>query len=149
MKITENAPKLLAQTRDEVQIELQDDIKKTVDRQLGELKLDSLNEEAVTSKLARIYQETLDVASTAWEIRAKQTLDSIKKMAENYSELRAAYAALVERVREESLQYFADSSRNLSVLNQVADRIRAKAIRAFIRLAGCDTWRPAFCEDRS
>jgi hypothetical protein len=44
--------------------------------------------------------------------------------------LRAAYLGLIEQVRQDASEYFADSSRNLAVLNDVAAQIKAEAIEA-------------------
>jgi predicted GTPase len=134
LKIRENAPKLLARTREQVHVKLQDDIKQTIEMQLKGLTLNSLNEQVLTVKVARIYEHALNLPSAAWRTRAGESLDSIRTLFVKYADLRSTFAAIVQTVRQEALQYFIDSSRNLSVLNQVAGRIKAKAIEPSFEL---------------
>jgi len=128
VKTRENAPKLLTQTREEIHVKLKDDVRHGLDSQLSALVLNSLNEQVITSQLTKIYVQALDLPSDVWQARARETLDSLRKIFLSYSSLRTAYEGVVEQVRQDASQYFVDSSRNLSVLNGVASRIRAKAI---------------------
>ena len=95
---------------------------------MGTLVLNSLNDQVIATRLTKIYVQALDLPSGAWQARARETLESLRKIFLSYSGLRSAYAKVVEQVRQDASQYFVDSSRNLSVLNGVASRIKAKAI---------------------
>lgn len=128
MKTKENVPILLAQTRKKAHVVMQEDIKDTIETDLKELKLNSINEQALTTKLTGIYERALDLPSPAWDSRAKETLESIRELSVEYGKLRASYVSIVEKVREDASQYFADSSRNLSILTGIAARIKEKAI---------------------
>jgi hypothetical protein len=128
VKAKENAPKLLAQTREEIHAKLKDDVRLALETQLSALALNPLNEQVITSRLTKIYVLALDLPSGAWQTRARETLTLLRKISSTYSSLRIAYAGLAEQVRHDAAQYFADSSRNLSVLNDVAARIKAEAI---------------------
>jgi len=128
VKAKENAPKLLAQTREEIHAKLKEDVRLALETQLNALVLNPLNEQIIASRLAKIYVKALDTPSDAWQARARETLGSLRKISSSYSNLRADYLTLVEQVRQDASQYFADSSRNLAVLNKVAARIKADAI---------------------
>jgi predicted GTPase len=134
LKFRENVPQLLSRTREHVQVKLKSDIKQVVDTQIKGLILNPLNEELLSAKLARIYEHAVDLSSADWRARAKDTLDSIRSYFAGYADLRATYVDIVEQVRQEALQYFVDSSRNLSVLNQIAGRIKASAIEPSFEL---------------
>jgi hypothetical protein len=129
LKIRENVPKLLARTREQVHVKLQDDIKQTVETQLKGLTLNSLNNPVLSQKVGKIYEHALCLPATVWRDRAGETLDSVRNLFVKYAELRGSYADIIQQVRQDALQYFIDSSRNLSVLNEVAGRIKAKAIQ--------------------
>jgi hypothetical protein len=128
VKARENVPKLLTQTREDIQVKLKEDVRHEIDTQLSALVFNSLNEQVIATRLTKIYVLALDLPSGAWQARAKDTLDSLRKVFSSYSALRTAYAKVVEQVRQDASQYFVDSSRNLSVLNGVASRIKEKAI---------------------
>lgn len=128
VKAKENAPKLLARTREEIHVKLKDDVRTSIETQLSTLSLNSLNEQVIAVRLTKIYVKALNMPSDAWQARARQALSSLRKISSDYSGLREAYLGLVEQVRQDSSQYFEDSARNLAVLNEVAARIRADAI---------------------
>ena len=128
VKARENAPKLLAQTREEIHVKLKDDVRLALESQLNALVLNPLNEQVIASRLAKIYVKALDLPSDAWQARGRETLSSLRKISTTYSDLRTAYLVLVEQVRHDASEYFADSSRNLAVLNDVAAQIKAEAI---------------------
>ncbi len=128
VKAKENVPKLLVQTREEIQVKLREDIRLALESQLKALVLNPLNEQAIASRLIKIYVDALDLPSDAWRTRAKETLNMLRRISQTYSDLRISYMGLVEQVRKDSSDYFGDSSRNLAVLNDVAGRIRAEAI---------------------
>lgn len=134
LKIRENVPKLLSHTREKVQVKLQSDIKQALDAQVNGLALNCLNEQVLGANVAKIYEQALDLSSAAWRARAKETLDSIRNFLVKYADLRSTYADIVEQVRQDALQYFVDPSKNLSVLNAVAGRIKAKAIEPSFEL---------------
>lgn len=134
LKFKENVPKLLAHTREHLHAKLQADVKQAVENQVKSLSLNSLNEHALSTRLANIYSRAVDLPSPAWYSRATGTLDAIRQLAAKYSDLRKTYVELVDHVRQDALQYFEDSSRNLSVLNQVAGRIKEKAIEPSFEL---------------
>ena len=128
VKVRENAPKLLAQSREEVQVKLKNDVRLALEGQLNALALNALNEQVIANRLAKIYVKTLDSPSDTGQARARETLTSLRKISSTYSDLRSTYLGLVEQVRLDTSQYFGDSSRNLAVLNGIAARIKADAI---------------------
>jgi predicted GTPase len=128
VKARENAPKMLSQTREEIQVKLKDDVRLALESQLSALTLNALNEQVIANRLARIYLNALDLPPDAWRTRAKDTLSSLRKISSTYSDLRTTYLGLVEQVRQDGSQYFGDSPRNLAVLNAIAARIKAEAI---------------------
>jgi hypothetical protein len=119
---------LLTQTREDIHVKLKEDVGHEIDTQLSALLLNSLNDQVIATRLTKIYVQALDLPSSVWQARARETLESLRKIFLSYSGLRTAYAKVVEQVRQDASQYFVDSSRNLSVLNGVASRIKAKAI---------------------
>jgi hypothetical protein len=128
VKFRENAPKLLAQTREEMQVKLKEDVRLALESQLKAFVLNPLNEQVIANRLAKIYVKALDFPSDAWQARARENLATLRKILSTYSDLRATYLGLVEQVRLDTAQYFGDSSRNLVVLNGIAARIKAEAI---------------------
>jgi predicted GTPase len=128
VKLREDAPKLLAQTREDIRVKLKDDVRLALEGQLGALVLNQLNEPVIASRLASIYIVALDIPSDAWRARAREALTALRKTASTYTSLRTTYLELVEQVRRDASKYFGDSSRNLSVLNEVAAEIKAEAI---------------------
>ncbi len=114
LRARENAPKLLARTRETVQVKLKDEVKQAVDSQLSALVLHSLNEQVISSGVSKIYEPSLDLPSTAWQSNAKEALELLRALSGKYVSHRASYERLVEQVRSETLQYFSDSSRNLN-----------------------------------
>ena len=128
VKRRENAPRLLTQSREELHVKLKDDIRQAIDSQLHALTLNSLNEQVIANRLTKIYVQSLDLPSNAWETRARETLTSLHTISLKYAGHRASYLDVVEQVRQGASQYFVDSSKNLLVLNDVASRIRANSI---------------------
>lgn len=128
LKMKENAPKLLAKTREQALVKLQDEVKREIDNQMKGLSLNSLNEQTLAIGVAKIYERALDLPSAAWRARATETLETIRRIASKSSNLRKAYLEIIVHAREDALQYFTDSTKNLSVLNSVASRIKEKAI---------------------
>jgi predicted GTPase len=134
LKIKENASKLLAKTRVQALVKLQDEVKHEIDNQMRSLTLNSLNEQVLTIGLGKIYERALDLPSAAWRAKATETLEAIRRIASKYSDLRKAYMEIARQTREDALQYFVDSTRNLTVLNYVASRIKEKAIQPSFNL---------------
>lgn len=129
LKMRENAPRLLAEARDRIHMKLREDVHELVTTRMNSLNLSTLTEATLTARLFKIYERTLDQPSAAWKERARETLESLRKFSARYTELRTSIIQLAEQVRSEAAQYFADSARNLAVLNQVAEKIRVKAIQ--------------------
>lgn len=134
LKFSENAPKLLDDTRERVHVKLQDEIKDTIDKGLNGLTLNTLNDQVLSNKVAVIYEHAMSMPSPAWQARAEDSLASIRSLFARHGDLRRTFVSILQDVRQGALEYFSDSSRNLAVLNKVAGRIKAKAIEPSFEL---------------
>ena len=86
-KALENAPKMLAETQDQIHVNLRDDLRRTVEEQLGSLALNSLNEPGIAESLLKIYKVSLDRPAEAWETRANRILATLKDLYAQYNAL--------------------------------------------------------------
>jgi hypothetical protein len=110
-------------------MKLREEIHELISSRMSSFRIAILTDATLAARLSKIYERTLDLPSTAWKERAKETLESIRKFSSRYVDLRTSILQVTEQVRSEAAQYFADSARNLTVLNQVAAKIRVKAIQ--------------------
>jgi predicted GTPase len=129
VKARENVPRLLTEARDRIHMKLREEIHELISSRMSSFRIAILTDATLAARLSKIYERTLDLPSTAWKERAKETLESIRKFSSRYVDLRTSILQVTEQVRSEAAQYFADSARNLTVLNQVAAKIRVKAIQ--------------------
>ena len=65
---------------------------------------------------------------------AAERIDSLRRYESEYSRLRHEYEGIIEEVFERTSSYFGDASKNLELLNEVAARVKKRAIEPSFEL---------------
>ena len=127
-RIRENAPKLIADTGEKVRAKLNTDLREAVDLVLRASAFATLEQNALTTRLFSTYEHTIAACTDAWHARAIEINAAIRGVETDYSALRTEYLSLTDEVRQQCSTFFTDASRNLEILNSVANGIKARAI---------------------
>ena len=99
-----------------------------VDDELQSHEFSALNDSSLSKKLVESYHEIVDADPDGWNQIVAERMDTIRRYDVEYRRLRNEYERNVEDVFERTASYLSDASKNLERLNQVAARVKARAI---------------------
>ena len=127
-------PKLLSRTQEDVRSRLSGTVRDDVSTALQEVVLGSLDEAVVANRLLKFYIETLSVDNEAWRSLAMDYFNALRDLQTRFVQTRQEQLSHIEELRVGSLKYFTDPTRNLSILTEVALKIKERAIEPSFRL---------------
>jgi hypothetical protein len=93
-----------------------------------------LDDSKLAKKLADSYGRIVDSDPDGWNQIAAERMEVIRKHDTEYRRLRNEYEKNMEEVFEHTSSYFSDASKNLERLNEVAARVKARAIEPSFKL---------------
>jgi predicted GTPase len=124
----EKVPKLTERTRERFQVALSDNVRKAIESELKVPQLDALNELIIANRLHQAYERIFSSTTDAWHTTAAATLRTLRKLRSDYESIRGEYLALIDEIHGHCAAYFTDASKNLEILNAVANKIKEQAI---------------------
>jgi len=94
----------------------------------------ALDEAVLSKKLLEAYNRVVDLDPDGWNQVASERLDVLRRHDGEFRRLRAEYERSAEDVLTQTSSYFSDASKNLERLNEVAARVKARAIEPSFQL---------------
>jgi hypothetical protein len=113
---------------------LRQSVRKAIDSEMQSHEFEALNEESIGGRLRAIYAHILLVPTDPWHARATEYLREIREQYAHLAGVRAAYLSSIDEIHRQAAQYFTDASKNLYVLNEVANKIKERAIQGSFQL---------------
>jgi hypothetical protein len=92
--------------------------------------------DALSKRLSKAYQSLIACDPEGWNIVAADRLNALRELRSEFSKVRAEYVGLIETMTDQVSAYFSNASKNLQLLNDVADGIKARAIEPSFTLLG-------------
>jgi predicted GTPase len=129
-------PKKSARIRQDHQTTLRHDLEKAAEKEIYAYEFTAISVPTLTKQLDKAYQNLIDYDPDSWNIPAVDRLVAIHDMNFEFSRMRGEYLELVETVADKVSSYFSDASKNVQSLNDVADKIKARAIEPSFKLLG-------------
>ena len=131
-----NFPKRSATIRQEHQTLLQRDLEATADKEISAHEFAAISIPSLAKRLDKAYQSLIDFDPDSWNIAAGERLTALRELHSEFVKAREECADLVELVTDKVSSYFSDATKNLQLLNEVADKIKARAIEPSFKLLG-------------
>lgn len=94
----------------------------------------ALDESVLSKKLIESYDRAIDFDPDGWSQTALERLEILRKYDTEFRRLRGEYERNAEELFTHTSSYFSDASKNLERLNEVAARVKARAIESSFRL---------------
>jgi hypothetical protein len=105
-----------------------------LDEALQSQEFSSLAEAKLTRSLFDCYQRIANIDPDGWNHIAAERIDALRRYEAEYRRLRIEFERTIGEVSESTSSYFSDVSKNLELLNQVAARVKARAIEPSFQL---------------
>jgi hypothetical protein len=119
---------MVIRTCEKFQVNLNDNVRTAIESELKSHQFEALNEASISNRLYQIYEHIFSASTDSWHGRATENLRSLRLLQTEYVVLRSGYLSFTEEICHQCSQYFTDASRNLEILNEVARRIKERAI---------------------
>jgi hypothetical protein len=133
-KWLDNFPRRAARIRRDYRAVLRKDIGELAERELAAHDFVSMNSERLASKLYQVCQSTLDLDPENWNTEANARLESLRACTDELVGILNEYDDVVVKASDDVSAYFNDHSKNLAVLNEVALKIKERAIQPSFEL---------------
>ncbi len=127
-------PKRSATIRLENQAILRRDLEATAEKEILSFEFAAISTPNLTKRLSRAYQNLIGSDPDSWNMVAADRLNVLREVNSEFRKIRAAYVGLTEAITDKVSAYFSNASKNLQLLNDVADRIKARAIEPSFKL---------------
>jgi hypothetical protein len=127
-KWSDDFPKTSKRILEDAQVILRGKVLGIVDHELQSHEFSALSDANLSKKLVEAYHEIVNVDPDGWNQMVAERMDSIRRYDVEYRRLRNEYERSMEEVFEHTSSYFSDASKNLERLNEVAARVKARAI---------------------
>jgi hypothetical protein len=93
-----------------------------------------LNDSNLSGKLFQTYHRIISSDPDGWHQVVAERLQVLRGHDAEYRRLRNKYEKSMDEVVEHTSSYFSDASKNLERLNQVAERVKVRAIEPSFKL---------------
>jgi hypothetical protein len=113
---------------------LREKVLNIVEQEFKEHEFSALDGSMLTKKLLEAYNRVLDFDPDGWNQVASDRLDILRKHDTEFRRLRTEYERGTEEIFAQTSSYFSDASKNLERLNEVAARVKARAIEPSFQL---------------
>jgi 50S ribosome-binding GTPase len=135
-KWVDKFPKRSATIRHDSEAMLRRSLEKIAEEEINAHEFAAISAPTLTQRLSKAYQGLIDVDPDSWNIAAADRLNAFRELHSEFTKIHSEYVSLVESVADRVSGYFSDASKNLQLLNDVADKIKARAIEPSFKLLG-------------
>lgn len=135
-KTIDRFPKRSATIRRDYQTMLRRELENTANKEIESYEFAAISQSNLTKRLEKAYQSLVDCDPDSWNMAAAERLIALRELQSEFSKIRAECVELVESVTDKVSSYFSDATKNLQLLNDVADKIKARAIEPSFKLLG-------------
>ncbi|MGC1685533.1 MAG: hypothetical protein WA734_07940, partial [Candidatus Acidiferrales bacterium] len=135
-KTIDNFPKRSATIRREHQAILRSSLENAALKEATSYEFAAISVPALTLRLDRTYQTVIDYDPDSWSMTAGERLTVLRDLQSEFGKTHAECVDLVETVTDKVSSYFSDATKNLQLLNDAADKIKARAIEPSFKLLG-------------
>jgi hypothetical protein len=133
-KWRDDFPKTSKRILDDTRSILKGKILSIVDEGLESHEFSTLAESKLSQSLSAAYTKIINVDPDGWNQAAADRIDFLRRYESEYCRLRNEYEGIIEEVFERTSSYFSDASKNLERLNEVAARVKKRAIEPSFEL---------------
>jgi predicted GTPase len=124
----DNFPKTSAKIRRDFQSLFKSDVSKITDEELRNHEFSAISHDSFTARLRKACTVVINSDPDEWQQVAAERINTLREWHNEYRRVQAKYSWVVEQTTEDVSAYFSDATKNLEVLNTVANRIKARAI---------------------
>jgi hypothetical protein len=135
-KAIDKFPKRSATIRREHQSMLRNDLEKAANKEAGSYEFAAISVASLTRRLDKAYQTVIDYDPDSWNMTAAERLIALRDLYSEFAKTHVECAELVETVTDKVSSYFSDATKNLQLLNDLADKIKTRAIEPSFKLLG-------------
>jgi predicted GTPase len=121
-------PKLIDHTEKTVHDQLESKAKQLCDSALEKFQINSLAEDELVAKIRDVYRLSMEIDVSGWKAACESFLKSLRATRTQLMEVRLGILTDLDNFQHTTTDYFSDSDRNLSILTEVAKRIKEQAI---------------------
>jgi predicted GTPase len=133
-KWRDDFPRTTKRIRDDSEAILREKILKIVEEEFRTHEFSALDESYLSRKLVESYTRIVNLDPDGWNQLASERLDVLRKYDNEFRRLRGEYERSAEEILAQTSLYFSDASKNLERLNEVAARVKARAIEPSFKL---------------
>jgi hypothetical protein len=127
-------PRTTSRILEDSQAILREKVLGIVEEEFKSHEFSALDESVLSKKLLDAYNRIVDIDPDGWNQVTSERLDVLRKYDGEFRHLRAEYEHSAEDVLLQTSSYFSDASKNLERLNEVAARVKARAIEPSFQL---------------
>ena len=128
-KAVDNFPKTSGRIKNEHQAILRDRFNSAIAEEMGTYQFAAIEHASLTERLKTTYNRLVQCDPDGWNQIAEERLAALRELDEATRTVQGKYVQQIEEVVNSVSAYFSNASRNLELLNTVADTIKEKAIQ--------------------
>jgi len=133
-KWRDDFPRTTKRIQDDSQAILRERVLGIIEEEFKSHQFSALDESFLSKNLLDAYESIIDFDPDGWNQIASERLDVLRKYDAEFRRLRGEYEGNAEEVFASTSSYFNDASKNLAHLNDVAARVKARAIESSFKL---------------
>lgn len=130
----DNFPKNSTKIKTDYEAVLRRDINQILEEELRGHNFTAIDQPNLLERLSKSYRQVVESDPDEWQKAAADRLNMLREIDINFRRVRAAYADVIEKLVDGVSFYFSDATRNLQLLNGVANSIKARAIEPSFNL---------------
>jgi len=133
-KLRDDFPHTTTRILEDSQAILRERVLSIVEEEFKAHEFAALDDVTLSKRLLDSYNRIMDFDPDGWHQIASERLDVVRRHDTEFRRLRDEYERSTEQIFAQTSSYFSDASKNLARLNEVAARVKARAIEPSFQL---------------
>ena len=133
-KWRDDFPHTTSRILEDAQAILREKVLSIVEQEFKAHEFSALDDAALAKRLLDAYNRIIDFDPDGWSQIASERLDVLRKHDAEFRRLRGEYERGAEEIFTQTSTYFSDASKNLERLNEVAAKVKGRAIEPSFQL---------------
>lgn len=127
-KLLDKFPETTSKIREKFEVLFRRTVSEIIEEETKSHGFDSMKELQLTEQINQAYRRVMASDPDGWHPRAAEHIRQLREVHSEYQRLWSEYIGVIEEVVEKVSSYFSDATKNLASLNDVASRIKQRAI---------------------
>jgi hypothetical protein len=133
-KWRDDFPRKTGRIQEDAEAIIREKVLAVIEEEFKAYEFSALNEAMLSKRLLETYTRIVEFDPDGWNQVASNRLDVLRRYDKDLRRLRADYERNADEVFGRTSSYFSDASKNLERLNEVAARVKARAIEPSFQL---------------